>query len=395
VIVAGGHALQSGPLSCAARTPIGRPVTTTAESMLGMDTVSRSFGDSLVGHNGACTDLPDRDFHGEDSSMDTVASIGEVGRRALGRGQRKLSTCRRTSPRWQPKGVLRVNERRIFDATHLEDILVWVAVMNGAVPEAYVNASETRSIRFFNLPDVTLKISRPALRKLDGKLRNLIGLSVLVSLSIGFDSQSLAVLLAGVAAIISNAGTEVHGMVEEEGQLGLLACKISTEYAMASVEQLARLRGYEIQTNNVPWQEMHRVLRSKDTGPLFKVFLGSLGLARANGSTTGTAYAPDPRQETDNDHEGLIYGLEREFAAINPIPDAVSPTPGHQLSPESYSNLTSVATRLGWTPTEVLGLIDAHLNPGLLPDLVYHSATVSGADWIRLYQWLRRSDRAN
>lgn len=289
-----------------------------------------------------------------------------------------------------------MNERRILDATHLEDILIWVAVMNGAVPEAHVNASETRSIRFCNLPDVTLKISRPALRKLDGKLRNLTGLSVLVSLSIGLDAQILAVLLAGVAAIVGNAGTEVHGMVEEEGQqLGLLACKISTEFAMASVEQLARNRGYEIQTDNVPWQEMHRVLRSKDTGLLVKVFLESLGLAQANSSTTGNAHAPDTQQETANDHEGLIYRLEREFAVINPIPDAGSPTSSRQLSRESYSNLSSVATRLGWTPAEVLGLIDAHLNPGLHPALVYHSATVSGADWIRLYRWLRRSDRAN
>lgn len=104
VVVAGGHALQSRPLSRAARTPTGGPVTTTAESVLVADPVSRSFGDSRVGHNEACNDLPDLDFHREDSSMDTVVSIGEVGRRALGRGRRRLSTCRLASPRWQPKG---------------------------------------------------------------------------------------------------------------------------------------------------------------------------------------------------------------------------------------------------------------------------------------------------
>jgi hypothetical protein len=61
-----------------------------------------------------------------------------------------------------------------------------------------------------------------------------------------------------------------------------------------------------------------------------------------------------------------------------------------ELSAQSYSNLCSAAEMEGWNGDDILDLIDAHLNPDLSPQLVYHSSTVTGDDWIRLYRQIWR-----
>jgi hypothetical protein len=59
---------------------------------------------------------------------------------------------------------------------------------------------------------------------------------------------------------------------------------------------------------------------------------------------------------------------------------------GRRLSPESYSNLLSVAGVEEWSDARVVRLIEEYLNPTLPAHLRYRDDPVSGAEWRRLHE---------
>jgi hypothetical protein len=65
---------------------------------------------------------------------------------------------------------------------------------------------------------------------------------------------------------------------------------------------------------------------------------------------------------------------------------------GRQLSAESYANLRSVAYARRWNDSEILMLIEQHLRPQLNPYALHYSDTVSGDEWLYLYNWILRRD---
>lgn len=62
------------------------------------------------------------------------------------------------------------------------------------------------------------------------------------------------------------------------------------------------------------------------------------------------------------------------------------------LSAESFANLCSEADQRHWTDVEVLMLIDEHLRPHLDPFAIHYSETVSGEEWVSLFNWLYGRD---
>jgi hypothetical protein len=86
--------------------------------------------------------------------------------------------------------------------------------------------------------------------------------------------------------------------------------------------------------------------------------------------------------------EVVLTYIEQWLANAQSIPEPGPNGAEHQLSATSYWNLRSIAEGKGWNAEEVLILIGEHLSPILVPDFVYHSDTVSGADWQRLHIWI-------
>jgi hypothetical protein len=283
--------------------------------------------------------------------------------------------------------VFHVEERRILDARHLRDILMWVIGMNGEVREIHRGTPEIAVLlQFEGYSDVTLQISPQAIEMLAEELR------VLTTLAASAAPDLLAELLAAVAMISSHSGPAVSVPITDKQHLDILANKIRTDFGIACATSLARARGHAISISKMPWIEVYWAVSNRDTDLLANVFRESLGLAEYVIEAGISDTRPDAKQDGEDDPESLIRSLENQFASIHPIPDVATTKHDRVLTAQSYWNLRSVADLERWSNIEILALIEEHLSPELHPHLVHHSATVSGDDWLRLYGWIYRSD---
>jgi hypothetical protein len=264
-----------------------------------------------------------------------------------------------------------VGQHHTLDVVHLREILLWVLRFHGDVREIRPHTSDAVAILHSETyGSVTVSLDFQALEPLARSLN--VVTRVDVSDSVGHLSQ----VMANVAMMVSHHGRIACQAGQESTDIDPLARRLCTEFAIACADSCAKPYGYDVHPVGLQQRQLEQALAKRDWPLLVRVFSDSLHLADDNDSRSPGGNAED-----------LMRDIERQFSEAAPIP-----APERHLSTESYWNLRSVAEQEGWTPAVVLMLIDEHMSPALYSHLVYHSSTVSGSEWLRLYDWVHRKD---
>jgi hypothetical protein len=145
--------------------------------------------------------------------------------------------------------------------------------------------------------------------------------------------------------------------------------KVRIEFSIECAIFFAQASGYQISADDLPNDHIARLLLMPDAWEkLVRLFRGALLVASFDPALQVVDTGP-----TSQDFNGAA-------------------TVARYLSTESYANLCSEADQRHWTEVEVLMLIDEHLRPHLYPHAVHYSETVSGEEWLSLYNWLYGQD---
>lgn len=273
-----------------------------------------------------------------------------------------------------------LDERRILGDAHLIRILSWVIRMHGDVGENLISTPEglTATLLAEGCYSVPIRINSNAIVQLAEYLR------IITAADVPNNSRAVAEAMANVAALVNHSAQDVCETASESEEIDKLSRKIFAEFATACALSFASSYGYDIPIDGIPQDQVSLALFTRDWELLVRIFEASVRLA-------GQAPATPVQNLLKDSAEDVIQSLERQFAEASPIPEA-NINAGRLLSAESYWNLRSMAKRENWSTTDILMLIDEHLNPKLHPHLIHHSSIVSGDDWQRLYNWIHRED---
>jgi hypothetical protein len=183
---------------------------------------------------------------------------------------------------------------------------------------------------------------------------------------------AMAYVMTAVAVKVFN-GAPITSASAADQKVDALTWEIRTELSVECAIYFAQSHGYQISPAQVAHDQIARVMLMNDAWErLVQLFEDSLVAASL---VTGI-------QEFEDDPDGR--NLIESLTSRPPI--------NRQLSAESYANLRSQAFQRRWTETEILMLIEEHLRPRLNPFVVHYSDTVSGEEWLSLYNWLHRRD---
>jgi hypothetical protein len=248
-----------------------------------------------------------------------------------------------------------VNERRILSFMHLIDILFGIIRRHGNIDERSRCSSDPGAVlQGDNSAASTLLIDFAAVSQLADNLQVVTG-----AVDVTGNPDALAELMADVAIMVNQPGHVIIDKRTEPPSVSPAINKMSMEFSIACVVSFARAYGYNI--SGILYEDLCLALLLNNWGQLIRIFKECLRLAV---------------------HKEAERALERQFNV----------NANQRLSAESWWNLRSVAEQERWSFADVLGLLDAHMNPLLDPRLVHRSSTVSGSDWRRLYDWIHRED---
>ena len=251
----------------------------------------------------------------------------------------------------------------LLDYRELKDLLFGVLRMNDDIGEGSHHASMAGpALSADSYVDPTFEVNFKGLARLAD------GLRVLTTMNVAGDLNALAELMAHVANMVKHSRSDVRGPQESENPL---TSKIYIEFSIACVVRFAQARDFDI--TNILYDKVHLALLIDDWVELKKIFKECLQIAMHQARSNG-------HMIPDVHHEGAMQYFEQQFPA----------NVDRQISAESWWNLNSVAQQEGWSPEEVVELIDAHMDPLLDPMLVYRSSTDSASDWRDLYAWIHR-----
>jgi hypothetical protein len=340
-----------------------------------------------------------------------------------------------------------MNERRVLDATHLMDIFLWVLGSKGKVRLYRFDKSEIIiALSSDDFPNVDIEISSLAIDALAVKLRlhTLIDVSASVEDFTRVVAQ-IAIIVYHAGPKVS--GSEVNPgaferLVHKISIEYAVACaasfvkscnydidlnkvsaqEISIALLMRDADAVAEIfsKSLYLMPNKDGLGRRTRLIPRDDAEYDAMAFIRFLESELADGNPI-----PDPAPKDANrqisatnytklcfiaelegwgaeqtlilidgylspyaaqrDAEALIRFLEKRHSDVSPIPSRATKGVDRHLSAASHWNLRSVAPLEGWSDYQTLQLIEEHLFPTLDPDLVHHSNTVSGSDWVRLY----------
>jgi hypothetical protein len=268
-----------------------------------------------------------------------------------------------------------MSNSQILSVAHLQEVLAWVLNRHGTIKGPRRDLSGVSAVLYTDeYGRVTVRIDAQPLAELAESLR----ISTVVDAS--NDVRGFAQQMASVARLTDFWGQVVCGAGHASAEVDVLAHTVGIEFAIACVSSFARSYGFLIPDESLPENQITLALSAGDWDLLIKTFEQALYDARR-----GAKPAP-PKHAMKESPESIISDIERRFAEATPIPQP------RQLSAESFSNLRSVADEEKWEPCYILRLIEEHLTPELFSGLAYHSRTVSGDDWRRLYEWIDRGN---
>jgi hypothetical protein len=254
-----------------------------------------------------------------------------------------------------------VDERDIFSVGNLLKIQFQVIGVRDDGGEGPLNSWDANAVLHAeDYANIEIEIDIAKLAQLSDELRAVTGVDV------KGDLDHLAQLMAHVAITANQGGPAVADKRQKSGQVSPLGYRIRIEFSIAAVVSFARSRGYSINLNGFPHEQISKALLMRDWEQLVLMFRESLRVA-------------------------LIDDLERKYAEAS-VSELAGVNVDRQLSAESYWNLRSVADQEHWSAADVLMLIEAYLSPSAQRHLVFRRAAVTGSEWRRLYDWTRRED---
>jgi len=193
--------------------------------------------------------------------------------------------------------------------------------------------------------------------------------------------------LSAMAQIMAMVVTKVHSdapiiYAPAPGQdVDALIWRMHTEFSVECAVFFAQENGYSVSAAHVLQDQIARIMLMEGYWePLVRLFESALVEVSLDAGLQVVSRDPDGRgldsSVRSSEGEGTIAEDEHAF--------------DRQLSAESYSNLRSEADQNYWSEAEILMLIEEHLRPELKPLALHYSDTVSGEEWLSLYNWLYR-----
>ena len=193
------------------------------------------------------------------------------------------------------------------------------------------------------------------------------------SVDVSDNLGAMAIIMTAVTVKVFN-GAPITSAHAADQQVRALTWKIRTELSVECSTYFAQIHGYPITSAQVAHEPIARVMLMEDPWE-------RLGVIYENSLVTASL-AAGPQEIED------VPGKRNlRASAIS----STAPT-NRQLSVESYANLRSQAFQERWSDADILILIEEHLRPKLNLFAVNYSETVSGEEWLNLYNWVHRPD---
>jgi hypothetical protein len=271
-----------------------------------------------------------------------------------------------------------MNGRPVFSEGDLIEILITVIRehCNASERSSYSrSASTARPAEDF--ANLTMQVDFAALAHLADHLRIVTAVDTAGSLDI------LAHLMADVAMAVYKGGPIFADKRHKLEQINALGFKIRTGFSVACAECFAQSLGYAINLASPSNNQISVLFLVDNWEGLVRVFGGSLDPATRN-------MEQKYRSIIGDDSAGAFRYFEKQFDRISLDENTSEVEVDRRLSAESYWNLRSVADRERWSDADVLELIEAQLSPARHPHLAFRSVTVTGDEWQRLHNWIKR-----
>ena len=166
--------------------------------------------------------------------------------------------------------------------------------------------------------DLTIQIDFAALAQLADDIR------IVTTMDVGRDLALLAQLMANLVTMINRSGQIAADKRQESNRMNPLAYKICVDFSTACVASFAQSRGYNIDINSLPRDQISLALLMNDWELLVRIFEESLHVAH-------NSMGPDPWKISEESPGAVIQHLEWKFAEVSPVPGAVGASAGPQL----------------------------------------------------------------
>jgi hypothetical protein len=190
------------------------------------------------------------------------------------------------------------------------------------------------------------------------------------SVDVSDNLEAMAYIMTAVAIQVFK-GAPITSSPAADQKVDALTWKMRTVLSVECAVYFAQIHGYQISTSQVAYEQIDRIMLMDDLWErLGTLFENSLVVA---------SLAAGPQELEDHpSNRNFIEGTSSTAPA------------NRQLSAESYANLRSEAFQRRWTEADILMLIEEHLRPNLNPFTINYSDTVSGEEWLNLYNWIHR-----
>ena len=183
------------------------------------------------------------------------------------------------------------------------------------------------------------------------------------------DLDVMADIMAMITMQVYNEAPIGHPRATTAQNIDASTWKLRVEFSIECVIFFAQGCGYQVSSDDLSSDHVARLLLIPDAWKeLVQLFRETL-IAASFDPALQIAYTHHPSQESHRTRDVARY-----------------------LSAESYANLCSEADQRHWTDVQVLMLIDEHLRPHLDPLAIHYSETVSGEEWVSLYNWVYGPD---
>jgi hypothetical protein len=194
----------------------------------------------------------------------------------------------------------------------------------------------------------------------------------LTALNVSGDKEHMADIMVMVTQLVCK-DAPIVSMTADKQAIGALNWTAITEFSAQCAVYFAREQGFNIDLADIQLDMIARLLLIDDNWQQLKsVFHDSLSVA--------VNPRPEPESFAALEDGNGVGGARSDRDSLRPL--------ARQLSNESYANLRSVADQMHWNDSELLRLIDEHMRPHLELMAVHYSETVSGEEWLALYDWL-------
>jgi hypothetical protein len=216
--------------------------------------------------------------------------------------------------------------------------------------------------RYANQVDVQINLGRD-LAALADQLD-----AITSSLDVSDNLGAMAYIMTAVTVKVFN-GAPITFASTVDQMVNALTWKIRIELSVECAIYFAQIHGYPISPAQVAHEQVAGIMLTDDQWRR-RVILTNDQWRQLSG----------------------IFEHSLVAASLAAGPPKIEDDPNRQLSTESYANLRSEAFQRGWTNADIVRLIEEHLRPKLNPFVVNYSDTVSGEEWLDLYNWVRRRD---